>query len=50
MQIVLFSMDAIRPFDRIPRHKDTAVPAVVESVRRCASGQPIVVHADNVIA
>ncbi len=49
MDVVLRSLDSIRPYDNNPRHNDDAVDAVAVSIREFGFRQPIVVDEEGVI-
>jgi len=49
MEIELWELSRIRPYDKNPRHNDQAVEAVARSIREYGFKQPIVVDADGVI-
>lgn len=49
MEIVLRSLDSVRPYERNPRDNDAAVDAVAASLREFGFRQPIVVDPDGVI-
>jgi hypothetical protein len=49
MQIEQRPLTSIRPYDRNPRRNDSAVDAVVQSIREFGFRQPIVVDEDGVI-
>jgi ParB-like chromosome segregation protein Spo0J len=49
MQIELWPLDRIKPYDKNPRLNDDAVDAVARSIREFGFRQPIVVDEDGVI-
>jgi ParB-like chromosome segregation protein Spo0J len=49
MQIELWPLDRIKPYDKNPRLNDDAVDAVARSIREFGFRQPIVVDEDGVV-
>jgi ParB-like chromosome segregation protein Spo0J len=49
VQIELWKLEKVKPYERNPRQNDAAVDAVAESIRRFGFRQPIVVDAEGVI-
>ena len=49
MQIEMWTLDRVRPYENNPRVNDDAVDAVAASIREFGFAQPIVVDSDSVI-
>jgi DNA modification methylase len=49
MQIEMWTLDRVRPYENNPRINDDAVDAVANSIREFGFAQPIVVDSDSVI-
>ena len=49
MQIEMWTLDRVRPYENNPRINDDAVDSVAASIREFGFSQPIVVDADSVI-
>ena len=49
MQVEMWSLDRIKPYENNPRINDDAVDAVVQSINEFGFRQPIVVDTDGVI-
>lgn len=49
MQVEMWSLDRIKPYENNPRINDNAVDAVIHSIEKFGWRQPIVVDADGVI-
>ncbi|MGB0600412.1 MAG: ParB N-terminal domain-containing protein [Rubripirellula sp.] len=49
MQVEMWSLDRIKPYENNPRINDAAVDPVVQSINEFGFRQPIVVHTDGVI-
>ena len=49
MDVKLFHLDELRPYENNPRRNDRAVEAVAKSIEQFGFKVPIVIDADNVI-
>jgi DNA modification methylase len=49
LQIEMWTLDRVRPYENNPRNNDDAVDAVAASIREFGFSQPIVVDSDSVI-
>lgn len=48
-EIIIKSLDEIKPYENNPRNNDEAVDKVAESIRQFGFKQPIVIDKDGVI-
>ena len=49
LQIEMWTLDRVRPYENNPRNNDDAVDAVAASIKEFGFSQPIVVDSDSVI-
>ena len=49
LQIEMWTLDRVRPYENNPRNNDKAVDAVAASIKEFGFSQPIVVDTDSVI-
>ncbi len=49
LQIEMWTLDRVRPYENNPRNNDKAVDAVAASIKEYGFSQPIVVDSDSVI-